>query len=279
MQRHNYEIKKIFNNNVILISQQGKEKIILQKGLGFGKKVGDIIPDNTPIEKVFVIKEEDNSSKFNQLLINVDKEIIGMCEEIIFMISNELKEELNEKIHISLTDHIAFTLKRLEKNDEIINPFLVETETLYKKEFEIAEKAVRIIEKRTGINVPDGEIGFITLHIHSARKKGQISNTVKYAFLCNSIVEFIEDSLDIYIDRQSLDYARFLTHIRFAIERILNNNPIKNELLDTIKKQYKKSYKLAEEVAKIIEKELDIKVIEDEIGYISMHIEKLKNVS
>lgn len=279
MQRHNYEIKKIFNNNVILVSQQGKEKIILQKGLGFGKKVGGIIPDNTPIEKVFVIKEEDNSSKFNQLLTNVDKEIIGMCEEIIFMVSNELKEELNEKIHISLTDHIAFTLKRLEKNDEIINPFLVETETLYKKEFEIAEKAVRIIEKRTGINVPDGEVGFITLHIHSARKKGQISNTVKYAFLCNSIVEFIEDSLDIYIDRQSLDYARFLTHIRFAIERILNNNPIKNELLDTIKKQYKKSYKLAEKVAEIIEKELDIKVIEDEIGYISMHIEKLKNAS
>ncbi|MCY6369120.1 glucose PTS transporter transcription antiterminator GlcT [Clostridium ganghwense] len=277
MKNHNYEIKKIFNNNVILVSQNGEEKIILRKGLGFGKKTGDIISGDTPIEKIFVIKDEGNSSKFNQLLTKVDEDIVGMCEEIILMVSHKLNEELNEKIHISLIDHIAFTLQRLKKNDEIINPFLVETETLYRKEFQIAEKAIRIIENYTGIKVPDGEIGFITLHIHSARNKGNLSNTVKYTFLCNSIVEFIEDSLNIYIDRQSLDYARFLTHIRFAIERILTSNPIKNELLSVIKKQYKQSYKLAKNVAKIIEREIEIKVVEDEIGYISIHIEKFKN--
>ncbi|MCY6356524.1 glucose PTS transporter transcription antiterminator GlcT [Clostridium sp. ZS2-4] len=279
MESYDYKVNKVFNNNVILVSQNDKEKIIIKKGLGFGKKTGDIISGDTSIEKVFVIREEDNFSRFNQLLTNVDEDVVGMCEEIISMISDELKEELNEKIHISLTDHIAYTLKRLEKDDEIINPFLIETETLYKNEFQIAEKAVRIIEKRTGLKVPDGEIGFITLHIHSARNKGNLSNTIKYAFLCNSIVEFIEDSLDIYIDRQSLDYARFLTHIRFAIERILSDNPIKNELLSAIKKQYKQSYKLAKKVAKIIERDLNIEVVEDEIGYICIHIEKLKNAS
>ncbi len=93
-----------------------------------------------------------------------------------------------------------------------------------------------MLEDRLNLVIPDEEAGFITLHIHSARNEGKLSNTIKYAFLSNTIIEFLEDELSIEIDKSSLDYARFLTHIRFAIERILNNTPIKNELLTAIKK-------------------------------------------
>ena len=193
------------------------------------------------------------------------------------MISDELNEPLNEKIHVSLTDHISYTIKRLMENNSIENPFLVETETLYKKEFSIAKKAVKMLEDRLNLVIPDEEAGFITLHIHSARNEGKLSNTIKYAFLSNTIIEFLEDELNIEIDKSSLDYARFLTHIRFAIERILNNTPIKNELLTAIKSQYKISYKLAKKVSKIIEEELSVNVSKEEIAYIAIHIEKFRN--
>lgn len=272
-----YTIQKVFNNNVLLVTQKKKEKILFGKGLGFGKHLGEILSSDTKIDKIFSLDDKTNYNNFKELVTTVDDELIGLCEEIIFMISKELNEELNEKIHISLTDHIAFTLKRLKQNDEIENPFLVETETLYKREFEIARKAVSMLEKKMNIVIPDGEIGFITLHIHSARNKGKLSNTIKYCFLSNSIIEFIEDSLNLQIDKQSIDYARFITHIRFAIERLLNNNPIRNELLDIIKKQYSDSYSLAEKVCKLIETELHLDVVPDEVAYIAVHIEKLKN--
>lgn len=273
----NYMIIKIFNNNVILVSYESKEKIILGRGIGFGKHIGDTIQSSPSIDKVFALEGYGSSDKFNELITKVDDKIIGMCEEIIYMISKELNEELDEKIHISLTDHIAFTLYRLQHNDEINNPFLVETETLYKREFDIAQKAVKMLENETGVCIPEGEVGFITLHIHSARNRGKLSNTIKYAYISNSIVELIEDELNIQIDKNSLDYARFVTHIRFAIERIMNNSPIKNELLYAIKKQFKNSYKLSKKVATLIESELGMKVEEDEIGYIAMHIEKLRS--
>lgn len=271
-----YIVKKIFNNNVILVDDSGKEKILFEKGIGFNKKEGSTIDKNTKIEKVFYLEDKSNRDKFNQLISTSDNQLIGLCEEIICKISQELNEDLNEKIHISLTDHIIFTLKRLKSDDEIYNPFLVETITLYKKEYQIAEKVVRLLEKKTGINIPDGEIGFIALHIHSARNTGKLSNTIKYTFLCNTIVEFIEDELNIHIKRDSLDYARFITHLRFAIERIINDNPIKNELLSTIKRKYKDSYALAKKAALIIENQLHKKVNKDEIGYIAIYIEKLK---
>lgn len=269
-------IKKVFNNNVLLVCQYNKERILFGKGIGFGKHLDEVISNFSKVDKVFVIDNKENSNTFNQLVNDVDNDVIGMCEEVIYMISTELGEELNEKVHISLTDHIAYTLKRLSQKDNIENPFLVEIETLYKKEFEIAKKAVKMIEDKTKLNIPDSEAGFIALHIHSARNQGKLSNTIKYAFLSSTIVEFIEDELNIEIDRTSLDYARFITHIRFAVERILNEKPIKNELLSIIKRKYKDSYKIAKKVAKIIENELELAVVEDEVAYISVHIERFK---
>ena len=274
-----YTIQKILNNNVLLVTQKNKEKILFEKGLGFGKHIGDNLSVNLKIDKIFSLEDETNYHNFQELLSTIDNELIGLCEEIIFMISKELNEELNEKIHISLTDHIAFTLKRLKQNDEIENPFLVETETLYKREFEIARKAVSMLEKKMNIIIPDGEIGFITLHIHSARNKGKLSNTIKYTFLANSIIEFMEDNLNIEIDKKSIDYVRFITHLRFTIERILNNTPIRNDLFDVIKTQYSNSYALAEKVCIIIESQLDLKVVEAEVAYIAVYIERFKNVS
>ena len=95
--------------------------------------------------------------------------------------------------------------------------------------------------------------------------------------LSNSIIEHVEDRLKIIIDKKSLDYARFLTHIRFAIERIMTDNPIKNDLVDVIKEKYRLSYKIAEETRAIICKVLDInKISEDELAYLAMHIERFR---
>ncbi|KOR27066.1 PRD domain-containing protein [Clostridium sp. L74] len=278
-QKDCYEVIKVFNNNVLLVQENNDEKILFSKGIGFGKHPGDTVPFNIKIDKMFTIENQNNFNNFKSLISNVDTKIIGLCEEIISMIADELKESLDEKIHISLTDHISYSIKRLMKNDCIENPFLVETETLYKKEFSIAKKAIEMLEDRLNLTIPDEEAGFIALHIHSARNQGKLSNTIKYAFISNTIVEFLEDELKIEIDKKSLDYARFLTHIRFAIERILNNTPIKNELLTAIKKQYKVSYKLAGKVSEIIEDELSVDVPKEEIAYIAIHIEKFRTSS
>lgn len=272
-----YRILKVLNNNVVLTVQSGKEKIVFSKGIGYNKKSGDMVSGDIPVEKVFTLEDSENNKKFNQLVANVDSKIVGLCEEIIYMIDREFGGGLDEQIHTALTDHIAFTLMRLKEKDEIANPFLIETETLYKDEYEVARKAVDIIEKRTGIKIPEGEIGFITLHIHSARNRGKLSNAIKMAFLSNSIIEMIEDEFNISIDRKSLDYARFVIHLKFAMKRIMNKTPIKNGLLEAIKKEYKDSYLMAEKISGYIEDELKLFVPEDETGYIAIYVEKLKN--
>lgn len=274
--KNDIRVIKSFNNNILLVKENGEEKILFSKGIGFAKKLGDIIEKGTTVEKVFVISNEDNKRNFNEILNKVDDELIGLVEEALAEISDELRETLNENIHIGLVDHLYYSFKRLKNNENIENSFIIEIETLYKKEFELASRLAKRIEGCYQIEIPISEIGFITLHIQSARNDGQLSNTIKYSFLSNSIIEHLEDRLKIEIDRKSLDYARFLTHIRFAIERILTNNEIKNDLRDIIKIKYSDSYKIGEEVRNILEKGLDIKVSDDEIAYLVIHIERFK---
>ena len=57
------------------------------------------------------------------------------------------------------------------------------------------------------------------------------------------------------------------------------NNMVKNELLDVIKNTYKESFKIAKGVAKIIEEDVDMRILEDEIAYLALHVERLKNSS
>lgn len=274
---NNVIVVKSFNNNILLVRDNEKEKILFQKGIGFAKKQGDIIQRGTLVEKIFVIEDEQNRKSFNEILEKVDNKLIAIVEEMLAEITDEFGEDLSENIHIGLTDHLFYAIKRLRNKEEIENPFLIEIETLYSKEFEMATRLSNRIQKEIDIEIPEGEKGFIALHIHSARNNGKLSNTIKYSFLSTSIVELVEDRLNIEINKRSLDYARFLTHIRFAVERVINNEKTVNDLKGVIKRRYKVSYKIAKECGKIICDTLQIKDIsEDEIAYIAMHIERFR---
>ena len=267
---------KALNNNMVLIKEQGVEKILLAKGIGFNKKFGDILEDNLEVDKVFSIEDKKNQENLKEVYNRVDGEFVAICEEALAEISEELGEELNETIHIGLIDHLAIAMKRLKNKEQINNPFIVEIETLYSVEFEMAKKIVNKLQDKYEIDFPEGEIGFITLHIHSARNGKMLSNSIKYSYLSNKIIIYIEEKFNSKIDKRSLDYARFLSHVRFTIERVLTDTVLKNDLTEIIKKSYPVSYETAEGASKIIEETLDKKVCDDEVAYIAMHVERFR---
>ena len=269
-------VTKVFNNNIILVNSEDHEKILFAKGIGFGKKPGYVIPKGIKVDKIFTIADSDNIENLNTMIEKVDNDFFVVCEEAIYELSEKINQELNESIHIGLIDHLSFAIKRLKNNEEIENPFLVEIETLYSKEYMLADMVAKKVGAYCNVDIPDGEIAFIALHIHSAINNGKISNTLKNSYLGSTIVEHVEDRLNIEIDRKSLDYARFLTHIKFAIQRIMENIHINNELTKIIKSSYKESFSIAEEVAEIIEDELGIKVMEDEVTFLTIHIERFR---
>ncbi|MBM7623807.1 glucose PTS transporter transcription antiterminator GlcT [Sporohalobacter salinus] len=278
--KRKYKIKKVFNNNVVLAIKEGNfqnESILLGKGIGFSKSKGDIIKaDKVTIERKFTPVTDEKKEVYQQLLTKVDEKVIGVTEEIIAIVSSKLDEKLDSHIHIALADHISFSLKRIQEGMDVVNPFLHETKTLYSEEYELAKEAVGMIEERFDLSIPEEEIGFITLHIHSARENKGVSKTVKYTSLIKKMVDKVEEELEVEFSYESLNYARLVTHLKFGLERIEQNEVNQNPLLDIIKTNFPQAYKMAVNLSKIIERELDLEVPEDEIGYLAMHLQRLR---
>ena len=176
-------VLKVFNNNIVLVNSEENEKILFAKGIGFAKKNGQVIKKGTEVDKIFTIQEEDNRKNFNSILGRVDTNFFAMCEEAIYEVSKLSNKELNENIHISLIDHLFFAVKRIMNNEVIENPFLVEIETLYRTEFNLAKMIANRVSEFEKINIPDDEVGFIALHVHSALNDGNLSNTLRTNYL------------------------------------------------------------------------------------------------
>lgn len=277
--REEYRVKKIFNNNVILAEKntEKQELILIATGIGFSSKKGDLFTkDDYQIKQEFVPLKGDKRSNYFQLLEEVDSKIIQATEEIITMVNQELEEDINQYIRIGLTDHIAFTLKRIKEGLEIINPFLMETRTLYKTEYQLAQKAVKILEARFELSIPEGEIGFIAFHIHGARNNSEVSKTVKNTSIIKELVAKVEEELGAELEYDSLNYARLVNHLRFALERIESQENNNNPLLENIKKDFKETYRIAGQLAEIIEARFDYRVPEDEKGYLALHLQRLQ---
>lgn len=272
-----YTVKKTFNNNAVLVSQDRSEFILIGKGIGFNRKKGDRIAESSLIENVFIHVDETNKEQYRHLLEHVDGKTIAAVEEIITMAERDLGEKLHTDIHFGLMDHINFAISRIREGIEIVNPFLLETRMLYRAEYTIAMKAVDIIRERLGVTIPEGEVGFITFHIHGGRMKNRRQSSLKYVKAISLVLPYIEDKLETKIEEDSFDSVRLVSHLRGMIERCARQETIENVLLDKMKSDFVFEYKISENIALILQKNIGILVPDNEIGYLALHLYKLRH--
>ncbi|MGG0292608.1 ptsGHI operon transcription antiterminator GlcT [Bacillus pacificus] len=271
------EIKKVLNNNVIIASHpEHKEVVVIGKGIGFGKKAKDVL-EQEQIEKMFVLKNERDREQYKLLVPHVSEKLIELMNDIMFYIQEKAKSPLNEHIHIALTDHISFAIKRLKQGLTIDNPFLVETKMLYPEEYEIAEGVVNLLNSRLQITLPEGEIGFIALHIYSSLTNSDLSSVNQNSRLIAQLVSLIETNLQITLDQESIHYLRLIRHLQYAIERVKKGEKVEESqsFADLLKAEYPVCYNLAWKLVKVMQKELQLPVYEAESIYLTMHLQRL----
>lgn len=271
------QVAKVLNNNVIIAHHpEHGEVVVIGKGIGFNRKPGDHIPLEL-VEKLFILKNQHEQEQYKQLVPQVDEKLIEVIGEIVSYISKKTQTELNEHIHIALTDHLAFAIKRAGQDMYFHNPFLYETKEIYPVEYELAEYAIDLIHRKLGVDLGEDEIGFVALHINSALTNRHISEVRGHTQLIAELVATIEEELKFSILRNSLDYSRLLTHLRFAIERIRRGEQVGEvEKLDNLlREEYPVLYAVAQKLTSIMEKRLDKPVYPAEAGYLTMHLHRV----
>ena len=273
------KIDKIINNNIVsAIEADGKEVVIMGRGLGFGMKPGKEIPEGK-IEKVFRLDSQNSTDKFKELLANLPLEHIQASTEIINYAKSVLNRRLNQSIYITLTDHINFAIERFKERMVFTNPLLNEIKTFYKEEYLIGEYAVALIERRIGITLPVDEAGFIALHIVNAEYNTAMRDTIDITTLIQNVVKIVKEYFSMDLDETSLNYQRFVTHLRFLAQRIIggemlnSENPEFNQL---ISQMYPEEYACSLKLKDYIQVTYHHDVTEEETAYLAVHIKRIR---
>ena len=273
------KIDKIINNNIVsAIEADGKEVVIMGRGLGFGMKPGKEIPEGK-IEKVFRLDSQNSTDKFKELLANLPLEHIQASTEIINYAKSVLHRRLNQSIYITLTDHINFAIERFKEKMMFTNPLLNEIKTFYKEEYLIGEYAVALIERRIGITLPVDEAGFIALHIVNAEYNTAMRDTIDITTLIQNVVKIVKEYFSMDLDETSLNYQRFVTHLRFLAQRIIggemlnSENPEFNQL---ISQMYPEEYACSLKLKDYIQVTYHHDVTEEGTAYLAVHIKRIR---
>ena len=270
-------IKQIFNNNVVLAKNSSKDELVAMGcGIAFKKKVGDKINENS-LEKTFILKQKDASEKFKLLLEDIPAEHVSICYDIIEYAKNMLDIELNDYIYVTLTDNISYALKLNKDGIKRSNVLMWEIKKFYPKEFKIGLRSLDLIEEETGQRLDDDEAGSIALHLINAqinKSSTCAGDAAKLTQMVQDILNIVKYTYNIQLDEDSLNYERFVTHLRFFFKRLNNKNVFEEEddfLLEQVKDKYKKAY----ECMLKVEKYLGQKLSQSEKLYLTLHIQRV----
>ena len=277
----NIIIEKVINNNIIsAYEKSGAEVIVMGRGIGFKKKQGEVVPADQ-ISKIFRIKSRTLTEQFKELLANMPLERVRISDEIISHAKDHLKLKLNQSIYVTLTDHINFAIERVSQGIEPQNALLWEIKRFYPQEFQLGIYALELIQDRLDILLPEDEAGFIALHFVNTEYGTDIRDAVKFPDQMQAIVDIVERDLGMLLDESSLHYERFMTHIKFLIQRIYRKELLSSEdreLSLLMQRKYPREYQCSLKVAEYIMQATGSRLSEEEIMYLSVHIRRVSTI-
>ncbi|MHC5268760.1 PRD domain-containing protein [Enterococcus sp. LJL98] len=271
-----FEIVKILTHNIILASNQGKEYILIGKGIGFQMKPGMTVKEEQA-SNYYIIQDSKKLSDYERMVLDTPERVLLATEKSILLAEQQLEKKFDERIHLSLLDHIRFAVYRLEHQIKVSSFLTEEYHVMYPELYAIATKMVQQLNKILEIELPHSEVGSIVLHLHAALNQEKVSQTAIYAQVIEYALIYLREQLGEQITNNQLAKARLVTHLKFALKRSEHQKELENPLAGVIQQKYPEIYQIANSLSKEIATRFQIQFSESEISYIALHLYHLKS--
>ena len=274
-----YRVRKALNHNTLIAisMENNQEYLLIGKGIGFGKKVSERfeIPENIECS-VYSLQEQTERGKAMELIKGIEPVYLEIAGKVLAK-SEEVFGKIDKNILFPMADHIAFAVQRIRANEQISNPLTDDIRTLFHMEYKTAECVKDILLEMLQVEIDEHEIGYIALHIHSAIEDENVALSMQIAMAVRECIRMIEEETGQTIDVMSLSYNRLMNHIRYMVARSIKGEKLKLNMNDYMSVKFPKSFWMATEVCKQLEKQLHrtSPLDEVEIGYLAMHIERV----
>lgn len=272
-------ITKILNNNVIIVKdERDNELIVMGKSLGFQNRVGNTI-DESKIEKTYVLKDSDLNQNLVKLIEEIPQEHFEVSSELIDYAKQHLNGNLNDRIYVSLTDHLTFAIKRHHENITYGNRLYWEVKKFYPEEFQVALYGLELIKDRLGVELPEAEAANIAFHfINAGQSEKEMQQTMLVTNIMKDVLNIVRYHFNVILDEETLNYTRFVTHLQFFAQRLLTNKLNHSDddfIYQQVKKKYVKEFECAQRIADYIVTGYNRTMTSEELVYLTIHIARV----
>lgn len=277
-----YKIIRIIGNNFVISKDKDDKEIIIRGlGIGFNKSQYDIVPEDK-VEKIYRMDTPKQINHLTELVESMPLDYITVCTQIIENAQLNLGKRLSQNIYITLTDHICFALERRKTGLEYKNEMLWEIKNFYPAEYAQGELAIALVKDKLGTQLSEDEAGFIALHIVNAELETGMGDMFSITKMIQGIIDIIEDHYHIKLNQDTLDYGRFITHLKFLGQRIFKNQTMQENdsdftrmIRNMIQEKYPKDFLCAKRIQSYIQGNFGHLLSNEEMFFLMTHLGKL----
>lgn len=214
----------------------------------------------------------------NRLFSFIEPQIVIFVEKILAHTEQELNIKYTDSGYMALIVHLSLSIRRLRSGEKIeMDPEELKNLMGF-PEYPVAERIAKQIGQQFRLNIPKEEIGFITMHLSSARiwpqtrrMRTQLQSVNTSQFVM-SIVESVEKELGLPFHTCSRMIEELTSHMDSMISRLSMNIHLDNAQGDTIRQKYPDIYQAVERACELFRDRLYIEDISSsEITYVAMH--------
>ena len=269
--------KKSLNNSMLLVDNDQREMILFGKGIGFGAKPGAHI-DLAQVEKVFLPLSDLKSRHFLSLTDTIPAAFFEISHEILTLARSLCGEKLNSVLLFTLAEHLHFAVERSRSGQLILNKLSLEVKRYYPQEFSVGLQARSIVNQRFEVELPEDEAVNIAFHLINASSQDSDGSAHQQVELVNRIAEIVRYKLSKTIDTESVNYRRFITHLRYFAERVLTGKIVVSETEDfyqELMRHRPDAMTVAWVIRDYVQDKYLLTLPKDELTWLSIHISRL----
>ena len=270
-------IKKSLNNSMLLVDNDQREMILFGKGIGFGAKPGTHI-DLTQVEKVFLPLSDLKSRHFLSLTDTIPAAFFDISHDILTLARTLCGDKLNSVLLFTLAEHLHFAVERSRSGQRILNKLSWEVKRYYPQEYSVGVQARAQVNEKFDIELPEDEAVNIAFHLINASSQDDDSTAHQQVELVNRIADIVRYKLGKAVDTRSVNYMRFITHLRYFAERVLAGKIALSETDDfyqELMRHRPDAMTVAWVIRDYVQDKYQLTLPKDELTWLSIHISRL----
>lgn len=273
------KVLKILNNNFILVENaRGQEEIVMGRGLRFKTQVGGMLQEED-VERRFVAGQGGLLRDYSRMIEEIPQEVLEAVQEAVDLAGKSLGSSLDSQAFFTLLDHLSYAMERCRKGIVLQNRLLWEVKKFYPKEFKAGKEAVDYLNRKLGLGLPEEEAGNIAFHLVNAQTEGMtMERTMESVKMVKDILTVVQFHMKKELDTESLYFSRFVTHLQFFVQRLLEGRMLKETdsfLYEQISRQYPAELEAAMKIRDYVEKSAQTAITREELLYLTIHITRV----